>query len=85
MSVSPSIHADEWLSALLAAQAKNDGGQTAQEWAAQMKCSHKTALERIKQAAARGWVVVGRRSSMSIDGRNTFTPVYTIKKPGGKK
>ena len=82
---SPTIHADEWLSALLAAQAKNDGGLTAMEWATRLKCSHKTALERIKQAHAKGWVAVGRRSSMSLDGRNTFTPVYTIKQPRGSK
>lgn len=82
---SPTIHADEWLSALLAAQAKNDAGSTAQEWASRLKCSHKTALEHIKKAHAKGWVIVGKRSSMSIDGRNTFTPVYTIKQPRGSK
>ena len=82
---SPTIHADEWLSALLAAQAKNDGGLSAQEWAERMKCSHKTALERIRKANAQGWVTVGRRSITTLDGRQAYAPVYTIKQPRGSK
>ena len=82
---SPTIHADEWLSALLSAQAKNDSGLTATEWADRMKCSPKTALAYIKKAAAKGWVVVGKRSAMTLDGRQCFSPVYTIKQAGRRK
>lgn len=83
--MTPTITHEDWLSALLAAQAKNDSGLTAGEWAERMKCSHKTALTYIKKAHAQGWVVVGKRSGYTLDGRQCYAPVYTIKKPGGKK
>ena len=79
------IRHEDWLAALLAAQAKNDGGLTSQEWAERMKCSHKTALERIRKANAKGWVTVGRRSIITLDGRQAYAPVYTIKQPRGSK
>lgn len=79
--MSKTITHEDWLTALLAAQAKNDKGWSSQEWARHMGVSVKTALERIRLASRKGWVVVGKRSITSLDGRQTYAPVYTIKEP----
>lgn len=79
--MSETIQHEEWLAALIAAQAKNDNGLTSGEWSERLGFTNRRALEYLQRAAARGWVSVGRRTVYRIDGVPTTVPVYTVRQP----
>ena len=54
---------------------------SAEEWAERWGVCIKTALSRLKQALRAGLLVAGRRPSMGVSGRASWTPIYAIRKP----
>lgn len=75
------IREGEWLKELERLSRKNDEGQTAEELANAMGRGVGIVRNLIAQAMAAGWVTVGRRSKLRIDGKNNLVPVYLIRKP----
>lgn len=69
---------EEWLEALLRESARSDEGFTAAEWANKMHLSVRVTLERLKLAHSKGWVKVGWRTTIRLDGRQHQTPVYMV-------
>jgi hypothetical protein len=81
MRTKPTISVDEWLAELARLSARSDDGLTSMEWADKMGVSNSLALARLKEAQRAGWLRMGRRSTTSLDGKPTMTPVYQIIKP----
>jgi Mn-dependent DtxR family transcriptional regulator len=81
------IRIEDWLEALRAATTRNDGGSTTEELCEALGLSDRTVLKRIRQAHKRGWVTVGKRSRVRLDGKPDYVPTYIITVPvkGGKK
>ena len=77
------IRQDQWLAELERLGKKNDAGMTSHEWAASLKINVKLAAQKIRQAMDLGWVTLGRRSSVRIDGIAITVPVYLIRRPSG--
>lgn len=72
------IRADEWLAELSRLSAINDEGMTTAELVEETGRSEKQVRDWLRQAAAKGWVKVGRRTVPGIDGRLTPVPVYRV-------
>jgi hypothetical protein len=72
------IHVDEWLKELEAFSKRSDEGHTAEEISENTGMTLRVVRERLKQVARLGRLRVGRRSSMTIDGRHTVVPVYLV-------
>lgn len=85
MSGKDGIPMEEWLAELQRLSMKSAKGLTAAEWAKQMDVSIHTARLRLKEAQVVGWLVVGRRSTISLDGKTATSPVYQIVRPKGGK
>jgi predicted transcriptional regulator of viral defense system len=75
------------LTRLSALSAKNDEGLTLAEWAEKLGFSRDRMRATLGSAKAQGWLIIGHRTTESLDGRRHLTPVYRIVKPtkGGKK
>lgn len=76
------INETEWLAELQRIQSRNDDGLTASEWADRLGCEHECALRYLKRAQQAGWLRVGKRRGLTIDGRGKISPVYQIVRPG---
>lgn len=72
------IHVDEWLKELAELSLRSDEGHTVWEISEATGMSEKVVRERLKKAATMGKLRVGRRSTRTIDGRPSLTPVYFI-------
>lgn len=79
------ISTESWLKELERVCGRNDGGSTVAELSVKLGVGPQTVRSRIRQAMALGWVRIGRRMSMTIDGRQQPSPVYTIEAPAKKK
>jgi len=79
------IHVEEWLKELEAFSRRSDDGHTVWEIAENTGMSERLVRQRLKDAARHGWLKVGRRSSVAIDGKGTMVPVYIVTKPKGAK
>ena len=78
MNPKSDISVEEWLLELQRASAHQDDGLSAEEWAERLGCSTRVARERLKRAWKLGWVKVGRRTNVRMDGRQNQTPVYLV-------
>ena len=80
---------DVWLKELEKINSNNEiDGISMDEFGEQLKIGRSTALKRMRLLInAKKWVCIGRRSSITIDGRPCSCPVYApIKgKSNGKK
>lgn len=72
------IHVDEWLKELASLSRRSDKGHTVSEISEATGMSEKVVRERLKKANAMGKLRFGRRSTKTIDGRTSLTPVYFI-------
>lgn len=77
----------QWLAELeaVAGSRRNDGGMSMDELAEAAGVSTRTMELRLKVASRKGMVRVGWRTGVSIIGRRTVTPVYTIVPRSKKK
>lgn len=76
----PELTADLWLQELAEAQRRrpDDPGLCLWELAEKAGVSTRTMNLWLRQAHRKGLVKVGRKESVSIVGRRTWIPVYTI-------
>ena len=74
-----------WLAEMVALGNRNDEGQTLAELAAALGLSGDLTRKRLKQANDLGWLAVGRRTIVSLDGRRAQVPVYRVTKPAKPK
>jgi len=78
------ITVDEWIAELERINPRqSDEGLTALELASAWSVSKKTAYDRLHALKKAGRVIIGRRATETLDGRESTTPVYRLKK--GKK
>ena len=85
--MSEPIRVDEWLAELARLSSRNDLGMTLYELAEAAGVSDRTMGKRLREAHKKGWVTVGRRQVVRLDGKPMPVPVYTVtvpKKGGGK-
>jgi len=75
------IGVEEWLAELQRVSGRSDDGLTSAEGAEKMGLSVRTTLLKIKKAYDMGWVKVGKRKTMTLDGRPDYTPVYQVVNP----
>lgn len=85
MKTEPKIALEEWLAELQRLGDRSDEGLTAHEWAEAMGVEHECALRRLNKAKAAGWLKVGRRKVVKLDGVAGLIPVYQIINPKGGK
>lgn len=69
---------DEWLSELEGLTTDSDG-LTILEIAARMKISKHIVRKKLAEAQAQGRLVVGRKATAALDGRQANVPSYRIK------
>ncbi len=80
------IRADEWLKELERLTSRNDDGMTTSEMSDATGMSRRTIGERLRKAHRLGWVKVGWRREVRLDGKTHEVPVYKIEVPRkGKK
>ena len=84
MSREYTIKSDDWLEELQRLSRRSDSGQTAQELADAAGMGLRATMLWLKKAADLGWLSVGKRSILRIDGRPNVVPVYLIRKPAPK-
>ena len=80
-SGSSGITTDDWLHELEALSRKSDEGHTASEMAEAFgKTIHRMRLL-LARASALGWLHLGKRQTVRIDGKPTVVTVYRIVRP----
>jgi transposase len=75
------IREDEWLEELRRLSQRSDAGLTTREWSKKLGKNIDTIRKLLHQAAERGWLVVGQRSALAINGRPCTLVVYRIVNP----
>ena len=60
----------------------DDPGLTTMEWANEWRINERNARRKIQALFNQGLIVVGRRSSIGMDGRRIRVPVYRAKTDG---
>lgn len=76
---------EEWMEELARISLKHDEGLTTKEWAKRMGVSPRIATLRLIAAKELGWIKVGTRHIVRLDGYKTPVPVYLIVKPAKAK
>jgi len=76
---------EAWMTELAKLSRRSDAGRTRLEWATLADVSERIMGTRLAEMNRLGWVKLGWRSIVRIDGRPAKVPVYQIIVPKGKK